>query len=195
MPLATFRRSFLTCLAASVVVAAVAEDASKKEVREVKVEDLTLTVPASWKQGPPSNRLRLAEFAIPKAEGDEATTDMVVSYFGGGAGGVDANLGRWLGQFENDGRQVKITKGTSKAGDYYFADITGIYNMPVGPPILRKTQPLPNARMAAVILDVKDKGNYFLKMAGPEKSVAAAIDDLRASFGGDKATEKPYELK
>ena len=35
--------------------------------------------PVSWKQGKPSNRLRLAQFEIPAAEGDNEAGELVVS--------------------------------------------------------------------------------------------------------------------
>jgi gluconolactonase len=195
MPLAAFRRILLTTAAVALACYAVAADDAKKETRDVKVEDITLTVPADWKQQEPSNRLRLAQFVMPQAEGDAEPTEMVVSHFGGGGGGVQANIDRWIGQFASDGRQVKVTQGQSKQGAYYLADIRGTYNMSIGPPIRQQTKVIPNARMLGVILEVPEKGSYFLKLAGPEKTVSAQEDALRASIGGDKKSEKPYELK
>ena len=190
MPLA-FRRCFLTLMAAVLAVGALAADATKT----VTIEDLTLTIPDGWTRDEPSNKLRLAQFSIPNAPGETQPTEMVVSYFGGGAGGVDANIERWITQFDRDGRQVKVVKGQSSQGVYYLADISGTYQMSVGPPFLRKTEALPDARMLAVILSVKEQGNYFLKLAGPSKTVTAQADALRASFGGDAKTEGAYELK
>lgn len=197
MPFVVFRRTCLTALTLSLMVFAVAQEPEPKQEgsREIKVEDITLTVPADWKQERPSNRLRLAQFVIPAAEGDKQPTELVVSYFGGGGGGVDQNIERWIDQFAGEGKTAKVTTGTSKQGKYHFVDITGTYNMPIGPPILRKTEALPEARMLGVILEVEGKGNYFLKMAGPAKTVAAAEKSLRTSFGGDPDSEKPYELK
>lgn len=194
MPLAVFRRTFLTLAALSIAAFATAAD-EKKEVREVKVEDITLTVPADWKQEEASNQLRLAQFVIPPVEGEKDKAEMVVSHFGGTGGGIDANIERWVGQFAADGRKSKVTKGESKQGPYYFVDITGTYNMPVGPPILRQSKPLPDARMIGVILEVEGKGNYFLKLAGPAKTVSAQEEAMRASIGGDAKGEKPHELK
>ena len=191
MSLAALRRVVLTAMACSVAAYAVAAD-EKKEVREVKVEDITLSVPADWKEQPPANRLRLAQFVVPPTEGDTDPTEMAVSRAGGG---VDANIERWTGQFAADGREVKVVQGESKQGGYHFVDIRGTYNMSIGPPIRQQTKAVPNARMLGVILEVADKGTYFLKLAGPEKTVSPQEEALRASIGGDKATEKPYELK
>ena len=202
MPLVVFRKAVFAVMAVSLAAYAVAADKeaasdnkSKVEVREIKVEDITLSVPADWEQKPPSNRLRLAQFVVPAAEGDEQPTEMVVSFFGGGGGGVDANIGRWIGQFASDGRKAKVTKGETEQGAYYFVDVTGTFNMPIGPPIQGRTIELPDARMLGIILEVEGKGNYFLKMAGPQKTVSAQADALRTSIGGDKQTEKPHELK
>lgn len=195
MPLVAFRPVLVSI---ATLVVAVADDEvgadAKNKSRDIKVEDITLTVPADWKQQPPANRLRLAQFSIPAAEGDKQPTEMVVSFFGGTGGGVDANIGRWIGQFA-DGRKATVTKGTSKQGPYYYVDVHGTYKMPIGPPIQGKTQDLPNARMLGIILEREGQGNYFLKMAGPDKTVSAQADALRASIAGDKQSEKPYEVK
>ncbi|RMG38860.1 MAG: hypothetical protein D6725_06500 [Planctomycetota bacterium] len=174
--------------------ATLGDEAEAPKTRKVKVKDIELVIPQSWKQRPPSNRLRLAQFDIPPAEGDKGKVELVVSSFGGSGGGVDPNIRRWIAQFQAPGRKVKLATGESPQGKYVIADITGTYNQPVGPPILRQTRPLPNARMIAVILMPPNKPYYFLKMAGPARTVGAAVDDLRRAFGGDAAKEKPYEL-
>ena len=55
-----------------------------EDLVDVKARDLTLSVPQSWKQQPPANSLRLAQFIIPAAEGDKEEPELVVSGpFGG----------------------------------------------------------------------------------------------------------------
>jgi gluconolactonase len=162
------------------------------KTREVKIEEITLAVPGHWVQKPASNKLRLAQFDIPAAEGDEEASELVVYSFGGGGGGVDANIKRWIDQFQPKGRKVKLTSGKSPQGEYIFVDLSGTYNKPIGPPILNKTEPLANARMLAVILTIEQKGNYFLKLAGPEKTVSGESKSLRAAFGADETKEKEY---
>lgn len=162
--------------------------------REVEIKDITLTVPARWKQEEPANKLRLAQFRIPAAEGDQEPAELVVSSFGGGGGGTEANVQRWINQFAPDGRTTKLTRGKSAQGSYVFVDLTGTYNQPVGPPVLQQTRPAPGSRMLGVILSVEGKGNYFLKLTGPQKTVTAAAEEFRTSFGGDAAAEEPYKL-
>lgn len=164
-----------------------------EELREVKFEALTLKVPATWKQQPPSNNLRLGQFEIPAAEGDKEPAELTVFNFGFG-GGVKDNVNRWIDQFEANQRKVKTTIGKSPQGEYAFVDITGTYKKPVGPPVTRQTQPAPGFRMLGVILAVDKKGNYFLKLIGPEKTISAAASAFRASIGGNEKEEKPLDL-
>lgn len=163
------------------------------KTKKVMAKDITLNVPTTWKQSPASNNLRTAQFAIPKVEGDRDDAELVVYFFGGAGGGVNANLERWSGQFQPGGKKQKVYKGESKQGEYYLLDITGVYNKPIGPPINRQTNPTPGYQMLAVVLMVKDKGNYFLKLTGPQKTVAAASKALRLAIDAD--LKKEAELK
>jgi gluconolactonase len=158
----------------------------------VELQDLKLTVPADWKAMQPSSRLRLAEFSIPAAEGDTEASELVV--FPPFGGSVEQNVSRWVTQFEGEGRQVRMRKGASTHGDYVLVDMQGTYKKPVGPPIQGRTAAVENYRMLAVILMVEGKGNYFLKVTGPQKTVAGVVDAFRTSFGADKEKEVDYEL-
>jgi hypothetical protein len=169
---------------------------SKKEVKTVEVEikgGLKLNVPESWKQGKPSSRLRLAQFAIPKAMGDTEDGELALFNFGAG-GGAKANIDRWVGQFQTAEREVSVHEGALETGRYFFVEISGTYNKPSGPPITRQTKPALGYRMLGVILGVEDKGIYFFKMTGPDKTVAAQAAALRASFGADTKKEKEVAL-
>ncbi len=167
---------------------------SADELKDAKVGDITLKVPASWVQSEPTSSLRLAQFAIPAVEGENEPAELAIFSFGAG-GGVKDNVNRWIDQFQAEGRKSKTTSGQSKTGEYVIVDVTGTYKKPIGPPVLRKTEDMPNARMLAVILSVEGKGNYFLKLTGPNKTVSAAATPFRGSFGGSEEGEKPYNLE
>jgi len=187
--------SFACAIAGTGVRVSEADDAEKSgETTEVEIRDITLKVPKSWKQEKPSSRLRLAQFQIPAVKDDKEPAELAVFSFGGGGGANDANIRRWIGQFESEERSYEIKRGKSPQGEYVLLDVTGTYQKPVGPPVLRKTEPMPNARMLAVILTVPDKGNYFLKLPGPKKTVDKAAAAFRASFGANASEEKPYKL-
>ena len=184
-------RPMLACsFCASLLVVSLARSA--EETREAKVDDLTLKVPASWKQQPPASRLRLGQFEIPAVEGDQEPAELAIFNFGAG-GGVKANRDRWVEQFLPAERQAKSTQGKTALGEYVFVDIKGTYKKPIGPPQLGRTEPMPGARMLGVILSVEGKGLYFLKLVGPEKTVATAATPLRTAIGAKDSDEKPYE--
>jgi hypothetical protein len=137
---------------------------------------------------------RKAQIKVPKVDGDKEDADLVVYFFAGGAGSVDANIQRWLTAFESSGRKVKVTTGKSTEGAYVLVDTQGTWNKPVGPmgPGQRK-EPVPDSRALGVILT--DKVGYYIRLTGPEKTVTANADALRAAFGADAKTEKERPQK
>ena len=168
-------------------------EATETKTVEVPAGDLTLMVPETWTKEQPASRMRLAQFAIPAPEGVTDATELAVF---GGFGGTDAaNLRRWVDQFSPEARNVTLTKGKSREGEYKLLDATGTWNALVGPPMMGKTEPKPGSRMLAAIVAVEGQGNYFLKMAGPAKTVDAQVEAFRASFGANKEGEAAYELE
>ena len=189
-----FRQFGLLMLCGAVAITSSAVSAEDAKAVAMKIGDIELKVPSNWKKEAPSNNLRLAQFVIPAAEGDDDTGELVISSFGGTGGGVKANVERWIGQFENEGRKAKVTHGVSPQGKYVMVDISGIYKKPIGPPIRRQTKSVAGSRMMAVILQVEGKGFYFLKLTGLEKTVEAAAKPLRTSFSGDASKEEPLDF-
>jgi gluconolactonase len=168
---------------------------SKDDVKEVSFKAIKLKVPARWKQEEPSNNLRLGQFKIPPEEGDKPVTELAISSFAGDGGGVDQNFKRWVDQFTAEGRKIKTTSGECPQGKYYVSDITGTYLQSSGGPFAGgKKTPMPGYRSVSVVL-VVDKGVYFLRLTGPEKTVNAATDAFRKSFDGDASKETDYEMK
>ena len=154
--------------------------------------NLVLNVPTTWKKMPNANRMRKGTFEIPPAKGDKEPGELTIFNFPGNQ--VDPNMKRWIGQFSSDGRKSKMVQGKAGKYEYYMVDISGTYNKSVGPPIARKTKPFSNYRMLGVIMPIPGKGMYFLKLAGPDKTIAGELDNLRNSFNGEKEAEKPYEM-
>jgi hypothetical protein len=201
----TTRISSLICLATVLAISTFAQadekaadkaEAKKKAVKTVEVElrgGLKLKFPEDWKSGKPANSLRLAQFAIPAAKGDKEEGELALFNFGPG-GSAKANIDRWVGQFQTAERKVNVKQGVTKTAKYFVVEITGTYNKSDGPPINRQTIPTPGSRMLGVILGIEDKGIYYLKMTGPDKTVAVQGTALRASFGADAKQEKEVAL-
>ena len=125
--------------------------------------------------------------------GDKEAAELAVFNFGAG-GGIEANIRRWVGQFQPKGRTAKITTGTAPQGKYVFVDLSGTYKKPDGPPIRQKTIDTPGTRALSVILAIENKGLYFLKLIGPQKTVGGQADIFRAAFGGNAKDEKEVSL-
>lgn len=170
------------------------EPAKAGDVTTVKLKDLSLKLPKSWSESDLKSTMRLATYDIPAADGDKEKGELAISTFAGGGGGVDANLARWVDQFDAAGRKTVLKKGKAGENEYYIADLSGTYKKSVGPPILRKTEPAPGYKMLGVILVMKNEEVYFLKLTGPEKTIKAQAETFRKTFGGDSSAEEAYEL-
>ena len=186
-------RYWTVAVAAVLACCVVVAQDKEKATQVVEVKDIKLTVPKAWKLEKPSNQFRVAQFKIDAVEGDKEGSELVITQFGGGGGPVDDNVKRWVNQFDAKDRKVKTTKGKSTQGEYIVVDGVGTYLRPVGPPIAGKTMPTPGWRVLNIMLMVEDQGSYFLKLAGPEKTVTAAATDLRNSFGAKADDEKEYK--
>ena len=176
-----------SALLMSPVRAQEAKEKPAEKLVEIEIQDIKLKLPESWKQQPPENKLRLAQFTAPMAEGDNEAPTLVVSSFAGGT--AAQNLGRWTAEFKDS---VKITtkKGESPLCPYEVTEISGSY---VGPSFRRRPAPLENGRAFNFVLMPKEKPFYYLKLTGPTKSVEAAAKTLRAAFGADDKKEKDVE--
>ncbi|MDP6443936.1 MAG: hypothetical protein QGG36_32490 [Pirellulaceae bacterium] len=191
----SIRRAVWLCSLTLAALASATTQANADDAKttDVKIKDITLSVPSGWKKEEPKTRLRLAQFSVPAAEGDKESAELAIFSFG--ASDPSANIRRWLSQFQAKDRKASVATGVSAVGKYVFVDISGTYNKPVGPPVAGKTEPTPNSRVLAVILVAEKKGVYYLKMAGPDKTVAAQADALRKSFGGDAEKEKVVDTE
>jgi len=66
---------------------------------------LAYLTPQGWQKQTTTSPMRVAEFALPRADGDIEDAQLVLYYFGGSGGSVDANLQRWVAQMQQpDGR-------------------------------------------------------------------------------------------
>jgi|SRR6185503_11895162 len=138
--------------------------------------ELRLKAPDGWVSERPTSSMRVSQYQLPAAPGDSEAASLVVYYFGAGQGGsVDANLDRWIGQMQTaDGRPTKGTARTETTTvngmKVTLLDVTGTYaagDMGGGGAPSSK----PNYRMRAGVIETP-KGAYFIKLVGPEKTVA-----------------------
>jgi hypothetical protein len=114
--------------------------------------------------------MRVAQYKLPRAEGDAEDTSLVVYYFGQGQGGsVDANLDRWAGQMGQALEKAHKETLTVNGLTVTLLDVTGSYSGDMAPGS-GTSQGKPNSRMRAAVIETT-KGPYFLKLVGPVKTV------------------------
>ncbi len=138
----------------------------------------------------PTSSMRKAQYRLPGSDG-AADAALVVYHFGaGGGGGVEANLARWAGQFEqpdgSDSRAaMKSSTRTLNGMDVTEVDLAGTYVAETSPGSGEHVRE-EGWRMRAAILAAPE-GAYYAKLVGPSATVArweASFQSFLESVGG-----------
>ncbi|MEI6244757.1 MAG: hypothetical protein WCQ64_06895 [Acidobacteriota bacterium] len=144
---------------------------------------LKFDAPATWVSKAPSSSMRLAEFTLPKVDGDPEDATVTVFFFGATQGGnVQANIDRWVSQMaQPDGKAskdvAKTMNPTSTSGLKLTAvDVSGTFVAEVAPGSTEHFNK-PGFRQLAVYVDTSG-GPYFVKALGP----AATITKWQPTF-------------
>lgn len=130
----------------------------------------TMTVPADWTQKPVTSNMRAADFTLPAKAGAEA--ELVIYYFGpNGAGSVQDNLDRWVGQFSNPEGKPKIEKTKFGGQEATVVAVTGHFSAPAmmgaGDGVDKTDQSLLGAIVGS------PNGPYYFKLVGAKATIAA----------------------
>lgn len=152
---------------------------------------LTFTAPPEWKPVATSSSMRVAQYALPKAAGDAQDAELVVYYFGGSGGTVEANIERWVGQMQQpDGRPSStVSKRESRTINglkVTTIDVTGTYVAEMSPGS-GQLHNGPGFRLRAAVIETAN-GPYFVKLTGPMKTIAAFDKQFEAFLSSVKFT-------
>ena len=151
--------------------------------------ELRYKVPEGWTVEKPSSEMRLAQYKLPKAEGDEEDGLLVVYYFGKGQGGTpEANIERWINQVKQpDGSaskdKAKTDTLTVNGLQVTTVDVLGNYSGGMSADSAPHDSKSIYRLRGAII--VTPKGSYFVKLTGPQKTVSRwdqAFTDYIGSF-------------
>lgn len=147
---------------------------SEAQAEEVKLAEgkLTMAAPESWEKKQPRTRIVEVEFAVPakEAKTDAARLTMMAS-----GGGVQANIDRWFGQFEQPNNKAtkdvaKVEKMELSGVPVHVVDITGKFKDqprgPFGPTVVKE-----NYRMLGAIIETTNAGTYYVKLYGPAETI------------------------
>jgi hypothetical protein len=144
---------------------------------------LTFTAPPVWQSRPAASSMRVAEFVVPRTNGDSEDAEVIVYYFGGGGGSADANVERWIGQMEQpdgSGSQAKAVRSSLTANGLKLTtvDVSGTYVAEMRPGATEHFNK-PGYRLRAAVIETP-RGPYYVKMTGPARTVGAANADFTA---------------
>jgi hypothetical protein len=129
-----------------------------------------------WTTEKSSSSMRIAQYKLPKAEGDKEDASLVLYYFGANQGGTSqANIDRWIGQMQqpdgSDSKSKAKTENLTVNGlKITTVDVTGTYNAEMAPGS-GTFHDDNDYRLRAAVIETP-KGNYFVKLAGPAKTIA-----------------------
>ncbi|MFB6262070.1 MAG: hypothetical protein ABEL76_00405 [Bradymonadaceae bacterium] len=135
-------------------------------------------VPDAWTRTEPATRMRLTQYRVPGAQGSGPAT-LAVFHFGASEGGsIQANIDRWIGQFDPEGdvepkQAAEIDERTVDGVKVHVVDISGRYN-----PGMAGGAPKDDQRMLAAIAETSE-GPFFFKLVGPKPTVGANRDAFR----------------
>lgn len=134
---------------------------------------VTWKVPAAWTAVASPSPMRLATYRVPHAPGDTDNADVSVTRAGGSA---DANIERWLGQFDNRGKETRSER-TVRGLKVTVVEVSGTY---LGGGMMMAgaaSTPHPNWALLGAIVEAPGTP-YFLKITGPTATVHSARASL-----------------
>jgi len=138
--------------------------------------ELVFTAPTEWISEPVQSPMRMAQFSLQRADGDVEDAELVVFYFGGSGGTVEANLQRWTNQIVQPNGQTSeevatTTSFTVNDLPVTLLDVPGTYVATVRPGSgMRYNKPL--FRLKAAVVETPS-GPYFFKLVGPDRTILA----------------------
>lgn len=147
-----------------------------QSARAAQKSALKFTVPAGWIEEERTSSMRVAQYRLPRLTADTEDASLVLYYFGPSQGGsTAANMERWISQMKQaDGGAAKdAAKQESLEVNglkVTTVDVSGTYTAETAPgsgEFLNK----PAWRMRAAVVETPN-GSYFVKLIGPEKTVA-----------------------
>jgi len=132
-------------------------------------------VPAKWTAGP-ARQMRVATYAIPALADGSVGGECGVFYFGASEGGdVEANMTRWIGQFEPSDDPERTTR-TIDQMKVHLIDVSGVY-LSSGPMMGGPPQRKEGYRLLGAIVE-GPQGSVFFKTTGPADVIEASEADF-----------------
>lgn len=137
---------------------------------------LTMNAPKSWKKKEPRFRIIQYEFAIASSDGKAAPARVTIM---GAGGSIKANIDRWKAQFAKLSRSGESAFKVGKV-DVTLIDLEGTFRERSGGPFSGAPEKLrTDYRMLGAIIVTPNKGQYFIKITGPQATLAKQDEALK----------------
>ncbi|RBP46256.1 hypothetical protein DES53_102643 [Roseimicrobium gellanilyticum] len=155
----------------------------RAEDAKLVVGQFTFALPAPWKQAENTGMMTKAivNYQV------EGGSKLEAKYydFGGPSGGVEANIKRWIGQFEGtpEVKREDLEKNGTK-----IALLTATGTFLDGAPMSPQKTPRPGYTMLGAVLEGSDS-SCFIKLTGPKDDVAKMQEAFK------KMALSPFEAK
>ena len=142
---------------------------------------LLFDTPVGWTRVDTRSPMRVAEFSLPRTIGDVEDAELVVYYFGGEGGAIEANLERWTSQMRQEDGKPSSDVATTTSFEVSsltvtVLDVPGIYAAEVHPGS-RMRYYKRGYRLKAAVVETPS-GPYFFKLTGPGRTVESWESDF-----------------
>jgi len=137
--------------------------------------EIRFKAPDGWVNEKTTSAMRVAQYKLPKADGDPEDASLVLYYFGASQGGsVQANVERWINQIKqpdgsNSQDKAKTETTTINGLKVTMVDVAGTYTAEMTPGAGDRHNAT-NYRLRAAVVETP-KGNYFAKLVGPANTI------------------------
>ena len=137
---------------------------------------LSLEVPKDAVKEKPASEMRLGQWKLPRAPGDTDDAQLLIFFFGAGQGGTpQVNLQRWCAQFTDEQGAPACQQSQPAASAPHGLTVTsaayrGRYK--AMDMLTQQDVDKPKQELLAAVVETP-KGMFFIKLLGPEATVAA----------------------
>jgi|GEM_PF-576446 len=165
-----------------------AADSALGQPLPAKGGELVMTPPTGWKVEQPTSSMRRAQLRLPSATTGSDDGELVVFFFPGQGGSVDANIDRWAREWTVPGGDplaaLKRSTRTVNGLVVHHVDLVGEWSGGMN----TKGGKRAGWRLLAAIVETAN-GPWFLKLVGPEATLAHWEPSWQAFVDGLKVAD------
>ncbi len=163
---ALFLAAIIGLTTSTIITSARAEDA------KLTVGQFTFVLPSPWKEVPGTGMSKAG--ATYQVEGG-SNLEARFFDFGGPSGGLEANIKRWIGQFEGT---PEVKREDLEMNGTKIALLTATGTFLDGAPMSPQKTPRPGYTMLGAVLEGAN-GSCFIKLTGPKDDVAKIQESFK----------------